>query len=357
LPHLAAGRFSLGQSESPIKAEDTGTGIDMTVMVSGGAGYIGGHMVLNLVDRGERPVVLDNLSTGFRWSVPPEAHLVVADTGDFESVLQAIRSHGVKSIIHFAARIVVPESVSDPLGYYLANTVKTRSLIAAAVAGGVQEFIFSSTAAVYGDVSLEAVSETQAPQPVSPYGTSKWMSEMMLRDAAAAHGFKYAVMRYFNVAGADPKGRYGQSTPLATHLIKVAAQTALGQRSHMELFGQDYPTPDGTCVRDYIHVSDLAEAHAVALDYLRTGGRNIVVNAGYGRGYSVRQVIDTVRAVSGVDFEVRQGPRRAGDPPSIVANSDLLRHELGWTPKLDHLPTIVGHAVSWEKALMARQRA
>ena len=326
----------------------------MTVLVSGGAGYIGGHMVLDLVDRNEPLVILDNLSTGFRWAAPPDTPMVVADAGDFETVLNTIRTHDVRSIIHFAARIVVPESMTDPLGYYLANTVKTRSLIAAAVAGGVKEFIFSSTAAVYGETSLGPVSESQPPAPVSPYGSSKWMSEMMLRDAAAAHGFKYAILRYFNVAGADPKGRYGQSTPLATHLIKVAAQAAVGKRDHMEMFGQDYPTPDGTCVRDYIHVSDLAAAHAAALHYLRHGGRSIIVNAGYGRGYSVREVIDTVRQVSGVDFEVRQGPRRAGDPPAIVANADLLRRELGWTPRLDDLSKIVTDALSWEHELKRR---
>lgn len=326
----------------------------MTVLVSGGAGYIGGHMVLNLADRGEPVVVLDNLSTGFRWATPAGVPLVVADAGDVESVLNVIRAHGITSIIHFAARIVVPESVADPLGYYLANTVKTRALLAAAVAGGVREFIFSSTAAVYGETSLEPVKESRAPAPVSPYGASKWMSEMMLRDAAAAHGFRYAVLRYFNVAGADPMGRYGQSTPAATHLIKVAAQCVTGKRAFIEVFGQDYATPDGTCVRDYIHVSDLAEAHAVALDHLRGGGESVVMNAGYGRGYSVREVIEAVRRVSGVDFEVRQGPRRAGDPPAIVANADRLRSELGWSPKLDQLSTIVTHALDWERELMRR---
>ena len=329
----------------------------MTVLVSGGAGYIGGHMVLNLADRGEPVAVLDNLSTGYRWSVPREVPLVVADAGDFEAVLGAIRTHNVRSIIHFAARIVVPESMADPLGYYLANTVKTRTLIAAAVAGGVKEFIFSSTAAVYGEASLEPLSESHAPMPVSPYGASKWMSEMMLRDAAAAHGFRYAVLRYFNVAGADPQGRYGQSSPAATHLIKVASQAALGQRSHMEVFGQDYPTPDGTCVRDYIHVSDLAEAHWSALSHLRGGGASVLVNAGYGKGYSVRQVIDTIRSLSGVDFEVRQGPRRPGDPASIVANADKLRHDLGWQPKLDDLATIIGHALDWEREMVRRASA
>jgi UDP-glucose 4-epimerase len=326
----------------------------MTVLVSGGAGYIGGHMVLNLADRGVPSVVLDNLSTGFRWATPPQVPLVVGDSGDFETALSVIRQHKVRSIIHFAARIVVPESVTDPLGYYLANTVKTRALLAAAVAGGVEEFIFSSTAAVYGETSLKPVTEAQTPAPLSPYGASKWMSEMMLRDAAAAHGFRYAVLRYFNVAGADPMGRCGQSTPMATHLIKVAAQAALGKRPYLELFGQDYPTPDGTCVRDYIHVSDLAAAHAVALDHLQAGGESLVVNAGYGRGYSVREVIDTVRSVSGVDFEVRQGPRRAGDPPAIVADAERLRRQLGWKPALDHLPTIVTHALDWERELMRR---
>ncbi len=327
----------------------------MSVLVSGGAGYIGGHMVLDLMDRGEKVVVLDNLSTGFRWAIPDGVPLVVADAGDFETVSQVIRTHGIRSIIHFAARLIVPESMTDPLGYYLGNTVKTRALISAAVAGGVEHIIFSSTAAVYGETSLDPVTEAQTPAPVSPYGTSKWMSEMMLRDAAAAHGLKYAVLRYFNVAGADPKGRYGQSTTNATHLIKVAAEVVVGKRSFMEVFGQDYPTPDGTCVRDYIHVSDLAAAHTVALDHLRGGGGNVVVNAGYGKGYSVRQVIDAVRAVSGIDFEVRQGPRRAGDPPAIVANADRLRNEMGWKPALDDLDAIVASALDWERELTLRQ--
>jgi UDP-glucose 4-epimerase len=326
----------------------------MTILVTGGAGYIGSHMVLELLRRGEKVVVLDNLSTGFRWAVPDGVPLVIADTGDMETVLKALRAHEVSSIIHFAARIIVPESVADPLGYYLANTVKTRALLAAAVAADVKHFIFSSTAAVYGETSLEPVSETEATIPVSPYGASKLMSEWMLRDAGAAHGLRYAVLRYFNVAGADPDGRTGQSTPQATHLIKVAVQAALGKRPYMEVFGQDYPTPDGTCVRDYIHVCDLATAHAVALDHLRRGGASTVVNAGYGRGASVREVVETVRAVSGLPLEVRQAPRRAGDPPAIVANASLLRQSLGWQPAFDHLPTIVEHALAWERELMRR---
>lgn len=327
----------------------------MTILISGGAGYIGGQMALHLVDQGREVVVVDNLSTGFRGAVPKAATLYVADIGDFETMSGILRRHGVRSVIHFAARIIVPESMEDPLGYYLANTVKTRALIAAAVGSGVEHFIFSSTAAVYGEASLSAVDESQPAAPVSPYGASKYMSELMLKDAARAHGLKYAILRYFNVAGADPDGRHGQSTPKATHLIKVAAEAALGRRPFMELYGQDYPTPDGTCVRDYIHVADLVSAHRMALDHLKGGGESLLLNAGYGRGYSVREVIQAVRAVSGVDFEVRQQPRRAGDPPAIVASADRLRDTLGWRPAHEKLETIISHALAWEQILKERQ--
>jgi UDP-glucose 4-epimerase len=326
----------------------------MTILVSGGAGYIGGQMVRDLLDQGREVVVVDNLSTGFRWSVPDGVPLLVADVGDFETMTGILRRHGVRSIIHFAARIIVPESMEDPLGYYLANTVKTRALIAAAVSAGVEHFIFSSTAAVYGEASLKPVDEATPAAPVSPYGASKWMSEMMLKDAGRAHGLKTAILRYFNVAGADPAGRHGQTTPRATHLIKVAAEAALGRRPFMELYGQDYPTPDGTCVRDYIHVADLVAAHRAALDHLSGGGESLLANAGYGRGYSVREVITAVREVSGVDFEVRQQPRRAGDPPAIVAASDHLRETLGWRPAHDDLKTIIRHALAWEAKLAER---
>ncbi len=323
----------------------------MSILVTGGAGYIGSHMVLELVDAGERVVVLDNLSTGFRWAVPETATLVVGDVGDEALVAGLIDAHGIEAIIHFAGSIVVPDSVADPLGYYLNNTVKSRALIAAAVTKGVPHFIFSSTAAVYGNPAQTPVFEDADLKPMSPYGTSKLMTEMMLADTARAHPFTYVALRYFNVAGADPAGRSGQSTPRATHLIKVACETALGKRSHMEVFGTDYPTPDGTCIRDYIHVKDLARAHVAALGHLREGGASAVFNCGYSRGYSVLQVIDAVKRASGVDFDVRLSPRRPGDPTSIVAGSDRIRSELGWVPEHDDLDRIVAQALAWEHKL------
>lgn len=326
----------------------------MAILVSGGAGYIGSHMVLGLLDRGERVVVLDNLSTGFWWAVPPEATLVQGDIGDPELLASTLAEHAIDEIAHFAARIVVPESVSDPLGYYLANTVKTRSLFESAVKGGVKRLIFSSTAAVYGEPVVSPVPEDIALMPINPYGRSKLMSEWMLADAARAHGFGYAVLRYFNVAGADPRGRSGQSTPNATHLIKVAGQAALGRRDGLQVFGTDYPTPDGTCVRDYIHVTDLARAHLAALDHLRAGGEHLTVNCGYGTGFSVNQVIEVVKRVSGVDFPVHYAPRRAGDPASLVASADRIRDELGWVPEHDDLDEIVRSALDWERNLATR---
>ena len=326
----------------------------MTVLVTGGAGYIGSHMVLALIDAGHDVVVLDDFSTGFDWAVHPAATLVSGDVSDGELVRRLVREHRIEAVIHFAARIVVPESVADPLGYYLANTVKTRALIEAVVAAGVPHFIFSSTAAVYGMIGADPVAENAALAPISPYGRSKLMSEWMLADAAVAHPLGYVALRYFNVAGADPLGRSGQSTAGATHLIKVAAETALGKRPGMQVFGTDYETPDGTCVRDYIHVSDLASAHLDALRHLRAGGASAVLNCGYGRGYSVIEVIDTVKRVSGVDFPVQVSGRRAGDPAAIVAQATRIRSELGWTPKLDDLPTIVEHALAWERRLSER---
>lgn len=323
----------------------------MSVLVTGGAGYIGSHMVLELLDAGEDVVVLDNLSTGFRWAVPPAAKLVVGDAGDEALVRGLIAMHDVDAIIHFAGSIVVPDSVADPLGYYHNNTVTSRALMAAAVAGGVAHFIFSSTAAVYGAPRQSPVSEDAAPAPMSPYGSSKLMTEIMLADTARAHDFRYVALRYFNVAGADPQGRAGQSTPRATHLIKAACETALGRRAGMEVFGTDYPTPDGTCVRDYIHVTDLVRAHMAALGHLRAGAPSDVFNCGYSRGYSVLEVIDAVRRVAGVSFDVRIAPRRAGDPPSIVAASDKIRAALGWTPEHDDLDGIVGDALAWERQL------
>jgi len=320
----------------------------MSVLVTGGAGYIGSHMVLELLDRGEEVVVVDNLSTGFRWAVDRRAALVVGDISDNDLVRKTIHSHGVDSIIHFAGSIVVPDSVADPLGYYLNNTVKSRGLIADAVETGVKNFIFSSTAAVYGNPEENPVSESAPPAPMSPYGSSKLMTEIMLSDASRAHDFRFVALRYFNVAGADPKGRSGQSTPRATHLIKVACETALGKRPQMEIFGTDYPTPDGTCVRDYIHVSDLAKAHSAALDHLRRGGASDIFNCGYSKGYSVIEVITAVKKVSGVDFKVLLSPPRAGDPAAIVAASAKIREKLGWQPENDDLEQIVAQALAWE---------
>ena len=329
----------------------------MSVLVTGGAGYIGSHMVLELLDAGEKVVVIDDLSTGFRWAVAPGAELIIGDIADTDLVKSTIKAHNVTAIIHFAGSIVVPESVADPLGYYLNNTVKSRGLIQAAVETGVKNFIFSSTAAVYGNPKENPVTEMAAPMPMSPYGSSKLMTEIMLADAAIAHDFRYVALRYFNVAGADPEGRSGQSTPKATHLIKVACETALGKRPQMEVFGTDYPTHDGTCVRDYIHVKDLARAHMSALAHLRRGGDSNIYNCGYSKGFSVHEVIAAVKRVSGVDFRVKLSPRRAGDPAAIVAASAKIRSELGWAPKHDNLDTIVAQALAWEKRVDALKAA
>ncbi len=329
----------------------------MTILVTGGAGYIGSHMVLELLDSGESVVVLDNLATGFRWAVPGNATLVVGDIGDQELVRSIVRKHAVKSIIHFAGSIVVPESVVDPLGYYHNNTAKSRALMEVAVEMGIENFIFSSTAAVYGMPKEIPVREDAALAPMSPYGSSKLMTEIMLADTARAHNFRYVALRYFNVAGADPKGRSGQSTPHATHLIKVACETALGKRPYMEVFGTDYETPDGTCIRDYIHVTDLVRAHMAALRHLRDGGNSEIFNCGYSKGFSVLQVIDAVKRTSGADFEVRMSPRRAGDPAAIVAASDKIRVRLGWRPEFDNLETITVQALAWEAHLQQFKHA
>ncbi len=328
----------------------------MTVLVTGGAGYIGSHMVQALVDAGERVVVLDNLATGFDWAVAPGAALVVGDTGDQPRVAALIAEHRVDAVIHFAASIVVPDSVRDPLGFYRNNTVNSRALIETAIKSGVRHFIFSSTAAVYGNPERVPVGEDDLAVPMSPYGSSKLMTEIMLRDAGAAHGLHHVILRYFNVAGADPLGRIGQSTRGATHLIKVAAETALGLRPKIDVFGTNFPTPDGTCIRDYIHVSDLVRAHADALTYLRGGGASVTLNCGYGRGFSVLDVIKTVKRVSGVDFKVELADPRPGDPARIVAASDRIRLLLRWQPHFDDLDTIVAHALAWERKLSARGR-
>jgi len=327
----------------------------MSILVTGGAGYIGSHMVHALVDAGESVVVLDNLSTGFEWAMPKAAELVVGDTGDQPLVASLIARHRVEAIIHFAAAIVVPESVSEPLSYYRNNTVNSRAMIECAVQGGVKHFVFSSTAAVYGEPEHSPISEDDRLMPMSPYGWSKLMTEIMLRDAGAAHGLGHVILRYFNVAGADPLARTGQSTKGATHLIKIAVETALGRRPSMQVFGTDYPTPDGTCIRDYIHVTDLVRAHLDALAYLRAGGPSVTLNCGYEQGFSVLEVIDTVKRVSGVDFKVELADRRAGDPAQLVARSNRARSVLGWQPQYDQLATIVGHALEWERKLMARR--
>jgi UDP-glucose 4-epimerase len=329
----------------------------MGVLVTGGAGFIGSHMVLELLDAGEDVVVLDNQSTGFRWAVPDRAKFVEGDIGDHDLMSRLFLSNSIDAIIHFAGSIVVPESVADPLGYYRNNTCKSRSLIASAVEIKVPHFIFSSTAAVYGMPKENPVAEDAVLEPISPYGTSKLMTELMLRDTARAHNLHYVALRYFNGAGADPRGRSGQSTAHATHLIKVACETALGERPYLEVFGTDYPTPDGTGIRDYIHVSDLVRAHLDALRYLRAGGKSEVLNCGYGSGFSVRDVIGSAKRVSHSDFPVRMGPRREGDPAAIVAKADRIGEVLGWKPKLNDLDTIVGHALAWEKRLIEYRAA
>ena len=323
----------------------------MSILVTGGAGYIGSHMVHELADAGERVVVLDNLSTGFDWAVANGVPLIVGDTGDQNLVAQIISEHKVDSIIHFAAWLVVPDSVKDPLGYYKNNTVNSRALIETAIKNGVRQFIFSSTCAVYGNPTHVPVTEDTLAAPISPYGSSKLMTEIMLRDAGTAHGLRYVILRYFNVAGADPTCRTGQSTKNATQLVKVAVETALGLRSKLDIYGTDYPTPDGTCIRDYIHVSDLVREHSDALRYLRAGAASVTLNCGYGHGFSVREVVDMVKRVSGIDFKVEIAPRRPGDPAQIVAASDRARAILGWRPQYDDLATIIAHSLAWEQRL------
>lgn len=323
----------------------------MTVLVSGGAGYIGSHLCWLLADQGEEFVVVDNLSTGREFAIPPQGELIVGDVGDMELIANVIKQHNVDAVVHFAGSIVVPESVSDPLKYYKNNTANSRNLIEACVENGVKHFIFSSTATVYGEPKKNPVTEDFPFAPFNPYGTSKVMTEMMLKDVAFAHDFDYVALRYFNVAGADPKKRTGQSTPNATHLLKIANQVALGQREYLEIFGEDYDTPDGTGVRDYIHVSDLAEAHWSALQYLRSGGEAIALNCGYGKGFSVREVIETLEQVIGRKLPVKTGPRRPGDIGSIIADNTKIKSLLGWEPKYDDLKGIVESALRWEEAL------
>jgi UDP-glucose 4-epimerase len=323
----------------------------MSVLVTGGAGFIGSHMALELLDAGEDVFVVDNLSTGFRWAVPDGATFVEGDVGDQDLVLGLLQRNAIDAVLHFAGSIVVPESVADPLGYYLNNTCKSRSLIACAVETKIPNFIFSSTAAVYGIPKINPVTEDATLEPISPYGSSKLMTETMLRDTAKAHPLRFVVLRYFNVAGADPKGRSGQSTERATHLIKVASETALGMQPSLEVFGTDYETPDGTCIRDYIHVSDLVRAHLDALRYLRAGGESVVLNCGYGEGFSVLDVVAAVKRAAKTDFTVHMSDRRPGDPAALVAGADRIREVLGWVPRRNNLDTIVEDALSWEKRL------
>ena len=321
-----------------------------SILVTGGAGYIGSHVVLQLRARGERVVVLDDLSTGFRQAVL-DTPLVVGKVGNRDLVLDILRTHGVDTVMHFAAHTIVPESVANPLKYYGNNTCSTRNLLECCVETGVRHFVFSSTAAVYGIPADNLAAETSPTAPINAYGTSKLMSEWMLRDVAASSPLRYVALRYFNVAGSDSAGRIGQATPKATLLIKVACEAAVGKRPHVSIYGTDYPTPDGTGVRDYIHVEDLATAHLDALSYLRKGGTPQVLNVGYGHGYSVREVLKSVERIAGHSLTIREEPRRAGDPPVIVARADRVRSELGWQPRLDDLDTIVKTALQWEQRL------
>ncbi|AOU98643.1 UDP-glucose 4-epimerase GalE [Acidihalobacter yilgarnensis] len=320
----------------------------MKILVTGGAGYIGSHVVRQLGEAGHEVVVYDNLSTGHRWAIL-SGTLVEGDLADGERLDAVFEAHRFDAVLHFAAFIVVPESVAEPLKYYANNTRNTLGLLERVQRFGVPHFVFSSTAAVYGMPEQSMVDESAPLVPINPYGASKMMSERMLMDLGVAGGPSYVALRYFNVAGADPEARIGQATPDATHLIKVACQAALGQRERLQIFGTDYPTPDGTCIRDYIHIEDLARAHLAALDYLAGGGASAVLNCGYGRGYSVREVADAVRRVSGVEFRVDEAPRRAGDPPALVADNTRIRRELGWTPAYDDLDRIVADAWRWER--------
>ncbi|MDZ7753369.1 MAG: UDP-glucose 4-epimerase GalE [Gammaproteobacteria bacterium] len=324
----------------------------MNILVTGGAGYIGSHVVRQLGEAGHRVVVLDNLSKGFRQAVL-YGELVEGDTGDATLVSRVLADHDIEAVMHFAAFTIVPESVSDPLKYYGNNTCNTRNLLECCQRHGVRYFIFSSTAAVYGIPETVPVTEDAPLAPINPYGASKLMSEAMLRDLCAAGDMTHVALRYFNVAGSDPEGRIGQSTPEATLLIKVACEAAVGKRAGVSVFGTDYPTPDGTGIRDYIHVEDLADAHLKALDYLHDGGESVTLNCGYGHGFSVREVLDAVARANGAPIDVREEPRRAGDPPALVADASRIRERLGWTPRFDDLDTIVRTSLAWERKLAA----
>jgi UDP-glucose 4-epimerase len=327
----------------------------MTVLVTGGAGYIGSHTVLALVEAGESVVVIDNLSTGFSAFLPPGVPLFIGDAADENLVEGVIAAHGVDAIIHFAGSVVVSDSMRDPLAYYRNNTMTTRSLLNAAVKCGVKRFIFSSTAAVYGNPDRIPVAEDAPTRPLSPYGSSKLMTEIMLHDTAVAYGMNYVVLRYFNVAGADPQARIGLATVGATHLLKIAVEAATGQRGKIDVFGTDYPTPDGSCIRDFIHVTDLAQAHGAALAYLYGGGGPVTLNCGYGRGYSVLETIEAVRRVSGRNVAVHLADRRPGDIMTMIADTTRIRATLDWIPQYDNLDTIAAHALAWEEKLLAER--
>lgn len=325
---------------------------EKAILVTGGAGYIGSHVVRQLGEAGERLVVLDNLSTGFRSAVL-HGELVVGDTSDRQLVDRILREHDIDTVMHFAAHTIVPESVADPLKYYRNNTCSSRNLLESAVAGGVRHFVFSSTAAVYGIPPGGQAAEDSPTVPINPYGTSKLMTEWMLRDLAASSQLAYVALRYFNVAGCDPQVRIGQSTPKATLLTKVACEVAVGKRDCLNILGTDYDTPDGTGVRDYIHVEDLARAHLDALRYLRDGQPSVVLNCGYGHGHSVREVINAVERAHGAPLPVQEGPRRPGDPPTLVAVANRIRTELGWEPRHDDLDYIARTALAWERHLLS----
>jgi UDP-glucose 4-epimerase len=323
------------------------------ILVTGGAGYIGSHVVRQLGAAGESVISLDNLSTGFDAAITA-GELIVGDTGDAELLEKIFSAHDIDSVMHFAAHTVVPESVADPLKYYRNNTASSRTLLEASANHGVKNFVFSSTAAVYGIPEGGKAAEDSPASPINPYGTSKLMTEWMLRDLAAAGGPAYVALRYFNVAGCEPTGTIGQSTPKATLLVKVACEAATGRRPGVSIFGTDYPTPDGTGLRDYIHVEDLATAHLDALTYLRHGGESRVLNCGYGHGYSVREVIAAVERASGAPLNIIEEPRRAGDPPELVAVAERVREVLGWTPQFDDLDTIVRTSLAWERKIASR---
>jgi UDP-glucose 4-epimerase len=320
-------------------------------LVTGGAGYIGSHVVRQLGEAAEKVIVLDNLGRGFKQAVTA-GELIVGDVGDYALVSRLLAEHRVETVMHFAAHTIVPESVAQPLKYYGNNTCSTRALLQACLENHVRHFVFSSTAAVYGMPEEGYADEESPTRPINAYGTSKLMSEWMLRDVAAVSGLRYVALRYFNVAGSDPGGRIGQATPGATLLTKVACEAMVGKRPHVSVFGSDYPTPDGTGMRDYLHVEDLAAAHLNALDYLRSNGKSVTLNVGYGHGYSVREVLRMVETVGGKPLVIREEARRAGDPAYLVARADRIRAELGWRPRYDDLAAIVSHSLAWERKLL-----